>query len=150
MNYMKSAFLASFSALFLVSFSYAGPDKVYAQEKKSFDGQDMVFRGEKKSAKDVKELRRVDFKVEGSACASCLGRVRKRMAALDGVVEAAVMIKKPYGAAAIYDGSKIKVDKILNEALKGEKVKVKITEVNDRAIDKMPFILVPKFNQLNK
>ncbi|MCA9815667.1 MAG: hypothetical protein KC652_11180 [Cyanobacteria bacterium HKST-UBA01] len=150
MKYVKSAFLASLPALFLVSFVFASPE-TNAQEKKSFDGQDMVFRGEtKKSAKDVKELRRVDFKVEGSACASCLRRIRERMEAEDGVVEAAVMIKKPYGAAAIYDGSKIKVDKILKAALKGEKVKVKITEVNDRAIEKMPFILVPTFNQLNK
>lgn len=53
------------------------------------------FFAVKKSAKDVKELRRVDFKVEGSACASCLGRIRKRMEAEDGVVEAAVMIKNP-------------------------------------------------------
>ena len=120
MKYVKSAFLASLPALFLVSFVFASPE-TNAQEKKSFDGQDMVFRGEtKKSAKDVKELRRVDFKVEGSACASCLRRIRERMEAEDGVVEAAVMIKKPYGAAAIYDGSKIKVDKILKAALKGE------------------------------
>lgn len=91
MKYVKSAFLASLPALFLVSFVIASPQSS-AQEKQSFDGQDMVFRGEKKSAKDVKELRRVDFKVEGSACASCLGRIRKRMEAEDGVVEAAVMI----------------------------------------------------------
>ena len=98
----------------------------------------------------VKNKRRVDFRLKGSKCASCLGRIRKRMAKLDAVLDAAVIIKKPYGGAAIYDGDKITVAEILKAALKNEKVKVEIVDVNDRKIAKMPFILVPKINQLKK
>ena len=98
----------------------------------------------------VKELRRLDFRLDGSECASCLGRIRKRMAAHKGVIKAAVLIKKPYGAAAIYDGGVTNAVEIQKAALKDEKVKVKILESQDQKIDKMPFILVPRINQFQK
>lgn len=96
----------------------------------------------------VKELRRLDFRLKGSKCASCLGRIRKRMAHFKGVIKAAVILKKPYGAAAIYDGGVTNAEEIKKAALKGEKVKVEIAETSDKKINKLPLILVPHINQL--
>lgn len=102
---------------------------------------------DKKPAK-VAKLRRLDFGVEGTKCGICLGRVRKRMKKVPGVIDTAVLIKKPFGGCALYDGSKASADEILKAGLKGEKVKIKIVNVHDRAISKMPLILVPDVNQL--
>lgn len=126
-----------------------GQDKktVVKQAHELYRPSDMV---KKKDASKVKNLRRVDFRLKGSNCGSCLGRIRKRMAKLDAVLDAAVCIKKPYGGVALYDGDKIKVDKLLEAGLKNEKVKVEILDVNDRKIDKPPFVLFPDINQLSK
>lgn len=152
-NNLIKAKLSVFSLLLAVSLvgqsSLPGQAKEAVAEKKSAKvAHKKSAKPEKADPSKITNLRRVDFRLKGSKCASCLGRIRKRMDKLDAVVEAAVILKKPYGAAAIYDGDKIKVDEILVAALKGEKVKVKIIDVNDRGIKKMPFILVPRFNQL--
>ncbi|MBZ0188691.1 MAG: cation transporter [Candidatus Obscuribacterales bacterium] len=104
---------------------------------------------EKTKAKvDAKNLTRLDFRVEGSSCASCLGRIRKRIAKVKGVLDVAIAVKKPYGCAVIYDSSKTNKDEIIDKGKEGEKEKVKILDISDEHIAKMPFILVPKFNQL--
>lgn len=139
-GFMRSKKIRLSSAL-AVCFLLGIAPGAYAQAKNADNAKPAA-------AGSVKNLRRVDFGVQGSTCASCLGRVRKRMKKVPGVINSAVLIKKPFGACALYDGSKVKVDKILKAALEGEKVKVKITDVNDRAITKMPFILVPDINQL--
>lgn len=105
-------------------------------------------KSEKAIAKvDPKNLTRLDFRVEGSSCASCLGRIRKRIMKEKGVVECAIAVKKPFGCAVIYDSSKTNRNEILEKG-KGDEKDVKILDITEEHIDKMPFILVPKFNQL--
>ncbi len=97
-------------------------------------------------------LHRLDFRVEGSGCAACLGRVRKRIDKLTGVIEVAVAIKKPYGVAVIYDAGKLSQEKILKEGKEGEAADIKFIDIDDVKIDfdKLPIVLVPKFNNLLK
>lgn len=153
MNCMKTSLVALLVSGFL-SILFTQQAAISADDKSDKIKADLISRSntdsDKKIGVDPKNLRRVDFRVEGSKCASCLGRIRKRMTKIKGVVDAAVLIKRPYGAVAIYDSSKVNVDKILKEALVSEKENVKILDVNDRAIDKLPFLLVPVFSQLKK
>ncbi|MBK9142934.1 MAG: cation transporter [Candidatus Melainabacteria bacterium] len=121
-------------------------------DSKAVSKSDPMVMSESKSAKavakvDPKNLTRMDFRVEGSSCASCLGRIRKRIMKEKGVVECAIAVKKPFGCAVIYDSSKTSKNEILEKG-KGDEKDVKILDITEEHIDKMPFILVPKFNQL--
>ncbi len=99
---------------------------------------------------DMTQLHRLDWRVEGSGCAACLGRVRKRIEKLKGIYEVAVAIKEPYGAVVIYDASKLNQDQILKAGLKDETIKVFFKDVTDLKITDPPMILIPKFNSLLK
>ncbi len=103
---------------------------------------------QKMSKLDMKSLRRLDCRVEGSSCAACLGRIRKRLEKEKGVAMVAVAIKRPYGLAVIYDATKIDKDELLKAALKGEASQATFHDSVDEKIEKLPFILWPKFNQL--
>lgn len=99
---------------------------------------------------DKTKLHRLDWRVTGSGCASCLGRVRKRVDKLNGVYEVAVAIKPPYGVAVIYDASKVSMDEILKAGLKDETIKIEFLDAEDIKIDAPPMLLVPKHNNLVK
>ena len=92
-------------------------------------------------------LHRVDFRVTGKSCAVCLHKIQERMKGLPGAVEAAVMLKKPYGAVVIYDSSKLNLKAILDIAVKGEP-EVKIVDVKDESIKKLPVVLIPAYSQV--
>ncbi len=95
-------------------------------------------------------LHRLDFRVEGSGCAACLGRVRKKIDKLKGILEVAIAIKKPYGCAVIYDASKIDQDTIIKAGKKDEGEEVKFLDFEDKKIENPPLILVPVHNDLAK
>jgi copper chaperone CopZ len=92
-------------------------------------------------------LHRVDFRVTGKSCAVCLHKIQERMKGLPGAIEVAVMLKKPYGAVVIYDSSKLKLKSILDIAVKGEP-EVKIVDVKDESIKKLPVVLIPAYSQV--
>ncbi|MDR3613446.1 MAG: hypothetical protein P4L53_07760 [Candidatus Obscuribacterales bacterium] len=92
-------------------------------------------------------LHRVDFRVTGKNCAVCLHKIQERMKGLPGAIEAAVMLKKPYGAVVIYDSSKLNLKAILDIAVKGEP-EVKIVDVKDESIKKLPVVLIPAYSQV--
>ena len=93
-------------------------------------------------AYNANALHRLDFRVEGKSCAVCLHRMQERMKELNGTVRAEVMLKKPYGAVVIYDSSKVKTDKILDKCKEGLP-EIKLLDVKDEAIKKIPIVLVP-------
>lgn len=106
---------------------------------------------DKEKRLDMNALRRMDCRVEGSTCAACLGRIRKRIDKLDAVLKAAVSIKKPYGLVAIYDSTRTNKDKILEEGMREEKsTDLKFLDVQDEACPKPPLVLWPKYNSLIK
>jgi copper chaperone CopZ len=108
------------------------------------------IKEERKKKLNMAELRRLDWRVTGSSCAACLGRIRKRVDKEKGVFEVAVAIKKPYGVAVIYDGTKTNKDKLLEAAKKDEKLEIMFHDMVDEKIDNPPLILVPKYNSLVK
>ena len=93
---------------------------------------------------NAKTLRRLDFTVQGKSCAVCLMGIQRKFKALPGVVKAAVMLKKPYGAVVIYDSSKINMQTLLNKAKQQDK-DVKVVQPTDFAIPKIPTILIPLY-----
>ncbi len=95
-------------------------------------------------------LHRLDFRVEGSGCAACLGRVRKKIDKLKGILDVAIAIKKPYGCAVLYDSSKIDMDTIIKEGKKDEGEEVKFIDFVDKKIENPPLILVPIYTELLK
>ena len=96
---------------------------------------------DKPVAFNPKNLRRLDFKVQGKSCAVCLMGIQKKVKAMPGVIKIAVMLKRPYGAVVIYDSSKITAAKILEKA-KAEDKEVKIVEATDFSIQKLPTVLI--------
>lgn len=125
------------------------PAKVQAPASES-----MVFRTEtkeeRKKSLNMSQLRRLDFRVTGSSCAACLGRIRKRIDKVKGVYEVAVAIKPPYGVAVIYDGSKTNMDKLLDAAKKDEKLEIEFHDMKDGKIEALPLILVPLYSSLKR
>lgn len=93
---------------------------------------------------DPKNLRRLDFKVQGKSCAVCLMGIQKKVKAMPGIIKVAVMLKRPYGAVVIYDSSKMTSAKILDKA-KAEDKEVKIIEPTDFSISKIPTVLIPLY-----
>lgn len=91
-----------------------------------------------------KALRRMDFRVVGKSCAVCLMGIQRTVREKAGVVKVAVMLKKPYGAVIIYDGSKVTKDQLLKYSTSTDK-DVKIESVTDFAIPKVPTILIPLY-----
>lgn len=129
---------------------------ICASEGESKDKLDpngsLMFTGEAKDASklNMNALTRLDFRVEGASCAICLGRIRKRIEKAKGIAKVAVAIQKPYGVAVIFDNSKTKKEKIFEAGLKGETEKVRFLDDQEEKLEKMPFILIPKFNSLMK
>lgn len=109
-----------------------------------------VAKADRLKKLDRTKLHRIDWRVTGSGCAACLGRIRKRIDKLNGVFEVAVAIKPPYGVAVIYDASKTSMDEILKTGIKDETVKVEFINPEDIKIDGPPMLLIPKYNNLGK
>ncbi len=86
----------------------------------------------------------MDFRVVGKSCAVCLMGIQRTVREKAGVVKVAVMLKKPYGAVIIYDGSKVTKDQLLKYSTSTDK-DVKIESVTDFAIPKVPTILIPLY-----
>ncbi len=149
------------SKILLISLAFTLVPSAFALDspsKKDPDKLDpngsLVFTGEGKpdalAKLNMSALKRLDFRVEGASCAICLGRIRKRIEASKGIAKVAVAIQKPYGVAVIYDSTKTEKQKIFQAGLKGEKEKVLFLDEQEEKLDKMPFILIPKFNSLVK
>lgn len=101
-----------------------------------------AFRAKKLN---MKALHRLDCRLEGSSCAACLMSIKRTVDKLNGVYEIAVMLKKPYGFAVIYDSTKINADKIMDAAKKDKKASlVKFLEQVDEPVATPPIILIPK------
>lgn len=98
--------------------------------------------GEKTKHYDPSALRRLDFRIVGKSCAVCLLGIQRRIKALDGTVRVAVMLKKPYGASIIYDSKQLTEQKLILNAKANEPL-IKLTDIKDEAIDRVPLILVP-------
>lgn len=93
---------------------------------------------------NAKALRRLDFKVQGKSCAVCLMGIQRKFKTLPGVVKAAVMLKRPYGAVVIYDSSKISMQTLLEKAKQQDK-EVKIVQPTDFPVPRIPTILIPLY-----
>ncbi len=141
------AFALAPSALALDTSSKKDPDKLNPNGPLMYTGDS---KPDALAKLNMSALKRLDFRVEGASCAICLGRIRKRIEASKGIAKVAVAIQKPYGVAVIYDSSKTEKEKIFQAGLKGEKEKVQFLEDQEEKVDKMPFILIPKFNSLVK
>ena len=91
-----------------------------------------------------KTLHRLDFRVVGKSCAVCLMNIQHKVKEINGVVKAAVMLRRPYGAVVLYDASKVGKEVLLKTAKSTDK-EVKIEQVTDYLIAKPPIILIPLY-----
>jgi hypothetical protein len=87
-------------------------------------------------------LHRLDFRVVGKSCGLCLHQMQERMRELPGIVDVGVMMVKPYGAAVIYDSTKVRADKIFAKAKEGVP-EVSFEDKKDVPIKTVPKVLVP-------
>jgi hypothetical protein len=87
------------------------------------------------------EYHRLDFRVEGASCVTCLRRIGQTFRDTRGVIKADVSIYRPYWAIIIYDAKQTNLNR-LNEAIKTEHVK--LVEVQDKAVPQVPAVIVPK------
>ncbi len=93
-------------------------------------------------------LHRLDFRLEGKSCATCLLSVQRKLNNLPGVKEAVVMLKRPYGVSVIYAVGETNPDEIL-AIVKNKEPNIKVLEMNDSHVGKMPAILIPPFVPVN-
>jgi hypothetical protein len=59
------------------------------------------------------------------------------------------MLKKPYGTSIIYDSKQLTEQKLLDTAKANEPL-IKLLEIKDEAIEKMPVILIPPHSNLDE
>jgi len=97
---------------------------------------------EKPKHYDKNALHRLDFRIQGKSCAVCLLSIERRIKGFAGVISTAVMLKKPYGASVIYDSKQVNEQKLL-DAAKLNEPQIKLLDVNDTAIVKIPVVLIP-------
>lgn len=95
-------------------------------------------------AKTQESLHRVDFRVEGASCVTCLRRIAKTLRDSKGVLKSDVSIYKPYWSIVIYDAKTTNFQKLAEPIIKAESVKFQ--EVEDKPIAELPLIVIPKLN----
>jgi uncharacterized membrane protein len=88
-------------------------------------------------------LHRADFRVEGASCVMCLRRIASTFRKEKGVVKADISVFRPYWSILIYDSAQTNFKKI-TDSVKGEHVK--FAEVEDKAIDAIPAVIIPKMS----
>ncbi len=92
----------------------------------------------------IKNLHRLDFRIEGKSCAACLLSIQRKLNSLPGVKEAVVMLKRPFGVSVIYQEDQIKQEEIL-AVVKDKEPNIKMLEINDISISKLPSPIIPPF-----
>ncbi len=95
------------------------------------------------------KLHRLDFRLEGASCASCLLKIRSTLRAAKGVSRCELALRKPYGGVVIYNAGQIDIKKITELAVKADpRSTVLVKGVLDEPIAKEPLMLIPKHNSL--
>jgi hypothetical protein len=89
----------------------------------------------------ARKLHRADFRVSGASCVACLRRIGKTLREQKGVVKGDVSIFKPYWAIVIYDAGQTSMEKLLESVAKE---KVKFEDIEDKSINSLPAIVIPK------
>ncbi len=95
------------------------------------------------------KMRRLDFRLEGASCATCLLKIRSVLRATKGVSRCELALRKPYGGVVIYNAGQIDIKKITELAIKADpRSTVSVKDVLDEPIAKEPLMLIPKHNSL--
>ena len=94
--------------------------------------------------KSAGQLHRLDFRLQGKSCPSCLLAIQYKIKSLPGVQNAVVMLKSPFGASVIYQSGQITSNQILI-TVKEKEPKIEIEEITDAQIGSMPLPLIPPF-----
>jgi hypothetical protein len=86
-------------------------------------------------------LHRADFRVEGASCVTCLRRIAATFRKDAGVKKVDISVFRPYWGIVIYDAGQTSFAK-LTDAIKKEHVR--LVDVDDKVIDSIPAVIVPK------
>jgi len=98
------------------------------------------------SVSNKNTLHRLDFYILGTSCPVCLMGIQRRVKAVAGTIKTAVMLKKPYGVSIIYDSKQVNDQKLLETVTLDEPL-IKLSNIKDEPIAKIPTILIPPHNQ---
>ncbi|PWU02567.1 MAG: hypothetical protein C5B53_01490 [Candidatus Melainabacteria bacterium] len=152
---MKASLLATICLIFFAGSAGAGEDSKTTEPNggpaaKSNRPVAIIAAPEVEKPKPYNKnaLHRLDFRIVGKSCAVCLLGIKRRINALDGTVKVAIMLKKPYGASIIYDSTKLNEEKLVDTAKANEPL-IKLLDIKDEAIPKLPVILVPPHSNVN-
>lgn len=110
-------------------------------QKESKPTSDAQSAKDETTASKTKNMHRADFRVKGASCVACLRRISKTLRAQKGVIKGDVSIFSPYWAIVIFDGDQTTLDKIY-ESVKHEKVTFE--DIEDRVVNGLPLIVIPK------
>lgn len=148
---MKASSIAATFLIFLIGSAVLdGGSKAMAESPavKGTVTSPAVDDSEKPRPYSKNALRRLDFRIVGKSCAVCLLGIKRRVNALDGTVKVAIMLRKPFGASIIYDSTKLNEEKLIATAKANEPL-VKLLDVKDEAIPKLPIVLVPPHSNVS-
>jgi hypothetical protein len=87
-------------------------------------------------------LRRVEFRAMNVSCIACLRRIAGSFQKAKGVLKADISIYRPYWGVVIYNKNETTFEKLTKECTRGESVK--IVDVEEKSIDKVPVLIIPK------
>jgi hypothetical protein len=146
-SFMLSFLWAGSIAAFSLGASLAIDNKEPPLLKGSFASTPMVLNEAQANEKEAQHynknaLHRLDFRIQGKSCAICLMGIQRRIKAVTGALKVAVMLKKPYGASIIYDASQVTEQTLIDTAKLNEPL-IKLLEVSDAPIEKIPLVLIP-------
>ncbi|MBI4532992.1 MAG: heavy-metal-associated domain-containing protein [Candidatus Melainabacteria bacterium] len=100
-----------------------------------------TIKTQQEVAQSPHELKRADFRVTGTSCASCLHHIAREINATPGVIKTDVSIFYPYHGVVIYSGEKTSLKKIFESVTDKS---VKFADVKDSDIAEIPSVIIPK------
>ncbi len=89
---------------------------------------------------------RMDFRIDGASCVTCIRRVAQRIKKGKGVLQADISIYRPHWAVVIFETDKTDSSKVV-ELIKKEK-KVEVVGLETQYLSSIPPIVIPRVKDL--
>lgn len=119
------------------SMTWLMPMTTWAHDQSVADGKPVA------SAAKQSLLRRVDFRLTGSSCAACVKKASKLLRQQPGVLRVDISILDPHNGVLIYDRAVTDLPS-LSHALSLAPERVKMSDIAETKLDKLPFVLLPR------
>lgn len=138
---MKTLKYIFWSFFFVIcSMTWSFPLITWSQEALSAAGKSVADKNRQPL------LRRVDFRLAGTSCAACVKKAGKLLREQPGVLKIDISLLEPHNGVLIYDKNVTDLE-ALSHALSLAPEKVKMIDIAESVLDKLPFVLLPRVSK---